>query len=125
VSQLRIWLVGFGVVGRWLASALDAQGGQFAARYGRAVTVVGIANARDGFSYDANGLDLGSILAAAAGGRPITEQRGARVWPSAIEGLRATDADLTWRRAAPRRPPVGLLPCSAVPQPSDDSHSVC
>lgn len=94
MSQLRIWLVGFGVVGRWVASALDAQGGQFTARYGRAVTVVGIGNARDGFSYDPNGLDLGVMLAAAARGRPITEQRGARVWPSAIEGLRATDADL-------------------------------
>ena len=94
VSQLRVWLVGFGVVGRWVASALDAQGGQFAARYGRAATVVGIGNARDGFSYDPNGHDLGAILAAAARGRPITEQGGARVWPSAIEGLRATDADL-------------------------------
>ena len=34
------------------------------------------------------------MLAAAAGGRPITGQPGARVWPSAIEGLRATEADL-------------------------------
>lgn len=90
MSQLRIWLVGFGVVGRWVASAIDAQKEQFAARYGRAVTVVGIGNARDGFSYDPNGLDLGAMLAAQARGRPITEQRGARLWPSAIEGLRAT-----------------------------------
>jgi homoserine dehydrogenase len=77
-----------------VASALDAQGEQLAARYGRTVTVVGVANARDGFVYDANGLDLSFILAAAAAGRPITEQPGACVWPTAIEGLRATEADL-------------------------------
>jgi homoserine dehydrogenase len=94
VSPLRVWLVGFGMVGRWLASALDAQAGQLATRLGCAVTVAGIGNARDGFIYDPDGLDLGSVLAAVAGGRPITEQRGARAWPSAIEGLRATQADL-------------------------------
>jgi homoserine dehydrogenase len=56
--------------------------------------VVGIANARDGFVYDERGLDLGSVLAAAGSGRPVTQQRGARCWPGAIEGLRATEADL-------------------------------
>jgi homoserine dehydrogenase len=34
------------------------------------------------------------MLAAVSGGRPITEQPGARVWPNAIEALRATEADL-------------------------------
>lgn len=94
VSPLRIWLVGFGTVGRWLAGALDAQAGLLASRYGGAVTVVGIANARDGFVYHPDGLDLASVRAAAAGGRPITGERGARAWPSAIDGLRATEADL-------------------------------
>ncbi|MFZ0757507.1 MAG: homoserine dehydrogenase, partial [Trebonia sp.] len=94
VNSLRIWLVGFGAVGRWLAGVLDAQGGRIASRYGCAITVVGIANARDGFVYDERGLDLGSVLAAAESGRPITDQRGARAWPGAIEGLRATEADL-------------------------------
>lgn len=93
MSPLRVWLVGFGMVGRWLAGVLDARAGQLAARYGRAVTVVGIANARDGFAYDPGGLDLRAVLAA-AGGRPVTDQRGVRVWPNAIEGLRATEADL-------------------------------
>src|SRR5205823_2425123 len=94
VSPLRIWLVGFGMVGRWLARALDAQAGQLAARYGREPTIVAIGNARDGFIYHPDGLDLTSILATAAAGRPITEQPGVRVWPSAIDGLRATEADL-------------------------------
>jgi homoserine dehydrogenase len=94
VSPLRIWLVGLGMVGRWLAGALDAQAGWLASRYGLAVSVVGIANARDGFVYDANGLDLGSVLGAVTAGRPVTGLRGARVWPSALDGLRATEADL-------------------------------
>jgi homoserine dehydrogenase len=94
VSPLRIWLVGFGTVGRWLARALDAQAGQLTARYGRELTIVGIGNARDGFSYHPGGLGIASILAAAAAGRPITEQPGAQVWASALEGLRATEADL-------------------------------
>jgi homoserine dehydrogenase len=94
VSPLRIWLVGFGVVGQWLARALDAQAGQLAARYGHELTVAGIGNARDGFIYHPDGLDLASILTAAAAGQPITQQPGARAWPSTIEGLRATEADL-------------------------------
>src|SRR5438128_337769 len=60
-----------------------AGGGGLASRYGCSVSVVGLANARDGFVYSANGLDLGSARAAASSGRQITEQRGARVWPSA------------------------------------------
>jgi homoserine dehydrogenase len=85
VTPLRIWLVGFGTVGQWLARALDHHRERLAARYGVAPTVVGLANARDGFVYDADGLDLRVAPA---------EQHGARRWPSAIEGLRATEADL-------------------------------
>jgi homoserine dehydrogenase len=94
VSPLRVWLVGFGTVGRWLAGALDEQAGRLASRYGCSVRIVGLANARDGFVYDADGLDLGSVRAAACSGRPVTERRAARVWPRAIDGLRATEADL-------------------------------
>src|ERR1700751_5048093 len=32
VNSLRIWLVGFGAVGRWLAGVLDGQGGRIACR---------------------------------------------------------------------------------------------
>jgi homoserine dehydrogenase len=94
VRPLRIWLIGFGAVGRWVARAIDAQSDQLAARYGRELIIAGIGNARDGFVYRPDGLDVASALAAAAARRPITEQCGARVWASAIEGLRATEADL-------------------------------
>ena len=65
MSPLRIWLVGFGTVGRWLAGALDAQAARIARRYGVGVRVVGIASAHHGFIYDGGGLDLGSIRKAA------------------------------------------------------------
>ncbi len=108
MSPLRIWLVGFGAVGRWLAGAIDAQAERLADRYGRELTVVGIGNARDGFAYRPDGLDLAAALAASAGGQPVTGQRGARVWPSAIDGLRATEADLLVEVTA--SPPAGGEP---------------
>ena len=91
---MRIWLVGFGTVGQWLARTLDSQAERLAARYGVEVTVVGIANARDGFVHAADGLDLGSALALAGEGRTIAELPGARHWSTALDGLRATEADL-------------------------------
>jgi homoserine dehydrogenase len=91
---MRIWLVGFGTVGQWLARRLDSQADRLAARYGVEVTVIGIANARDGFVHAADGLDLRATLAQIAEGGPLTELPGTRRWPNALEGLRATDADL-------------------------------
>jgi homoserine dehydrogenase len=91
---MRIWLVGFGTVGGWLVRALDSQAARLADRYGVAVSVVGLANAQDGFIHDENGLDLRSVLALRAEGGSIAELPGARRWPNAIDGLRATEADL-------------------------------
>jgi homoserine dehydrogenase len=100
VRPLRIWLVGFGTVGRWLARALDSEAERLADRYGIGVTVVGVGRARDGFVYDADGLDLRSVVELAETGRPISEQPGVKSWPSAIEGIRATEADLLVEVAA-------------------------
>jgi homoserine dehydrogenase len=94
VGPLRVWLVGFGTVGRWLAGALDAEAGRLASRYDARVAVVGLARARDGFVYDGDGLDLEALLRLADAGRPITDLSGVRHWPTALEGIRATEADL-------------------------------
>jgi homoserine dehydrogenase len=94
VKPLRIWLVGFGTVGQWLVRALDSKAERLASRYGIGITLVGLANARDGFIYDGAGLEPRSLLALASCGRSIAEQPGVRSWQSAIEGLRATEADL-------------------------------
>jgi homoserine dehydrogenase len=113
MEPLRVWLVGFGMVGRWLASTLDAQADRLASRFGCMVRVVGIANARDGFVHNPNGLDLRQVLAAAAAGRPITGpaitgQPGASAWPAALDGIRGTDADLLVEVTA--SPPSGAEP---------------
>jgi homoserine dehydrogenase len=91
---MRVWLVGFGTVGQWLATALTRQAERLAARYGVDVTVVGAANSRDGFVHADDGLDLGSLLELAGAGRSIAEHPGVTHWPTALEGLRATEADL-------------------------------
>lgn len=94
MSPLRIWLVGFGTVGRWLAGVLDLQAERLAARYGLDAVVVGIANTRDGFVCDQDGVSLARAREAASAGRSIAELAGVRCWPSAIDGIRATEADL-------------------------------
>jgi homoserine dehydrogenase len=94
VRPLRIWLVGFGTVGQWLVRVLDSQAERLAAQYGVGITVVGLANARDGFVHDESGIDLPAVLELASRGRSIAELPGVQRWPSALEGLRATEADL-------------------------------
>jgi homoserine dehydrogenase len=83
---MRVWIVGFGTVGRWLASALHANERRLADRHGLDVTVVGAANERDGFVHDEGGLDLRELLEG--------DRLAPRPGPAALEGLRATEADL-------------------------------
>ena len=102
VKPLRIWLIGVGTVGTWLLGVLDSQAQRLASRYGVRLTIVGLATARGGFAYHGRGLDLASVLAATSAGRSIADLRGVDRWPSAIEGLRATDADLLVEVSASR-----------------------
>jgi homoserine dehydrogenase len=94
LRPLRIWLVGFGTVGQWLVGVLNSQAERLTAEYGVGLAVVGLANARDGFIYDPDGLDLASVLGLVSAGSSIAEYPGVRSWPSAIDGLRATEADV-------------------------------
>jgi len=91
---LRVWIVGFGTVGQWVVRALNREAPRLAGKYGIGLTVVGLASARDGFIYDGRGLDLESALSLVSDARSIAELPGVRRWPSSIEGLRATEADL-------------------------------
>jgi homoserine dehydrogenase len=93
-TPLRIWVVGLGTVGQWLLRALHADAERLAQRYGVGFTVVGVANARDGFIYDSDGLDVAAVLESIAGGRSIADEPGVSHWPAAIDGLRASEADV-------------------------------
>jgi homoserine dehydrogenase len=90
----RVWVIGCGTVGRWLLRALHSQADRLAVRFGVRLQVVGVANARHGFVYRADGLDIGSILELEASGRSISEERGTGQWSSALDGMRATEADI-------------------------------
>jgi homoserine dehydrogenase len=94
MKEVRIWLVGLGTVGQWLLRAMHVQTPRLAGRYGFVPKVVGVANARDGFVYDSSGLDPQTVLEFASAQRSLTELDGVRHWPSSLEGLDATEADV-------------------------------
>jgi homoserine dehydrogenase len=89
-----MWVIGLGTVGRWLLQALQADEEALARRYDFRPKVVAAANARDGLIHAAGGLDLGTVEGLLAEGRPISEHPGTARWSTALDGIRATDADL-------------------------------
>ena len=94
MKEVRIWIVGLGTVGQWLLRAMHEQAPSLADRYGFVPKVVGVANARDGFVYDASGLDPRTVLELASAGRSLAELDGIRHWPSSAQGLAATEAEV-------------------------------
>ena len=79
--------MGFGTVGRWLARALTQ-------RYADRFQVVALANRGDGFFYREEGVDLSVALEVAAEGRSLDALPDVARWPTALEGMRATEADV-------------------------------
>jgi len=86
MKEVRIWVVGLGTVGQWLLRAMYVQAPRLADQYGFVPKVVGVANARDGFVYDASGLDPLTVLELASARLSLTELDGIRHWPSSAEG---------------------------------------
>jgi homoserine dehydrogenase len=89
MKQLRLFLVGFGVVGQGLAELLVTKKELLRQKHGLDVTLVGVANSRHGFIYRDAGLDIPLLLDLKARRRPLTEYAGAEHWASPLEGLRA------------------------------------
>jgi homoserine dehydrogenase len=94
VNEVRVWVIGLGTVGQWLLNALQLRAAILADRYGFIPKVVGVANARDGFVYSGSGLDPLTVLRLVSDRRSIAEHPGIRRWPSSVDGLRATEADV-------------------------------
>ena len=94
MRRIRLAIVGFGTVGRWLGEAVHRRRRWLEESCGVEVAVVAVATRRDGFVHCEGGLDVPTLLALSAGGRPLAEHPGARRWATALEGLAATEADV-------------------------------
>ena len=94
MKQMRLVIVGFGVVGQGLAELVHTKKDFLQKQFGLSVTLVGVANARHGFIYKADGLDIPMLLEMAAARQSITQHPQVQHWATALEGLQATQADI-------------------------------
>src|SRR5436305_10917296 len=94
MKNLRLSIIGFGTVGQGLAELLATKRALLKQDYGLTVTLVSVANARHGFIYRDEGLDIPTLLELAAKRRPLSEHAGVRHWANALEGLQATGGDV-------------------------------
>jgi homoserine dehydrogenase len=94
IKQVRLSIVGFGVVGQGLAELLASKRTLLEQQYGIQPVLVSVANTRHGFIYREDGLDIPTLLKLAAADRPLTEHPGITHWDDALEGLLATSGDV-------------------------------
>lgn len=94
MKHLRLSIIGFGVVGQGLAELLATKRRSLKQDFGLEVSLVGVANARHGFIYREDGLDIPTLLELAATRQPLTAHPGVQRSPNALEGLRATTSDV-------------------------------
>lgn len=94
MKQVRLCIIGFGVVGQGLAELLVAKKDLLQHEFNLEVTLVSVANARHGFIYREHGLDIPTLLKLAAERQPLTNHPDIQHWDNALEGLRATDGNV-------------------------------
>ena len=94
MRQIRLSIVGFGTVGRWLAEAIHRRRAWLEGECGVAITVVSVATRRDGFVHRDAGLEIPALLELVAAGRPLASYPGAHRWKTALEGLAETESDV-------------------------------
>lgn len=94
MKQIRLSIIGFGVVGQGLAELLLTRRSLLRQRFDLDVILVSVANARHGFIYNEQGLDIAALLALASQRKPLTELPDVRHWADVLEGLRATGGDV-------------------------------
>jgi len=85
MQRIRLSIIGFGTVGRWLAEAIDRRRSWLEAECGVAVSVVSVATRRDGFIHRDAGLESlpcsnwrpldapWPTIAACVGGKPLSK----------------------------------------------------
>ena len=110
MRQIRLSIIGFGTVGRWLAAAIDRRRSWLEAECGVAVSVVSVATRRDGFIHREAGFEIPSLLELASAGRPLADYPGTRRWKTPLEGLTLTESDVVAEASNtnPREPEPAL-----------------
>ncbi len=71
-----------------------AEQAQLRYEFGVDVVLVSVANARHGFIYRTDGLDIPTLLELAAARLPLTNHPGVQHWTNVLQGLQITDADM-------------------------------
>ncbi len=94
MKHLRLTIVGFGVVGQGFAELLSTKKDLLQQQFDLTVTLVGVANSRQGFIYKEDGLDISLLLELATTRQPITRHPNVQHWEYTLEGLQATQADI-------------------------------
>lgn len=94
MKQIRLSIIGFGTVGRWLAEAIYRHRPWLEGECGVAVSVVSVATRHDGFIHRDAGLEIPSLLELMAAGRPLTDYPGAHHSETALEGFTKTEMDV-------------------------------
>ncbi len=94
MRSIRLAIVGFGVVGQGLAELLHTKKEFLQQQFDLSVTLVGVANARSGFIYKEDGLDIPMMLEMVAARQPLIQYPNSQHWEYALEGLQAIHADM-------------------------------
>jgi homoserine dehydrogenase len=93
-ARVRVAIVGLGTVGGWLLRAIEHRRDRLRDRHGFELSVVALATRRAGFVHRPDGIDIGEALSARDAGKALATVADTRTWPTALEGVQSTDADL-------------------------------
>jgi homoserine dehydrogenase len=93
VKRIRLAIVGFGTVGRWLADAVHRRRPWLLEECGGEVSLVAVANRRDGFVTSPDGFDVPALLDRARTGS-LLGAPGARSASDVLAGLAETELDV-------------------------------
>ncbi|GCE12597.1 homoserine dehydrogenase [Tengunoibacter tsumagoiensis] len=94
MKQIRLSLLGFGVVGQGFVELLRSKRELLQQKYDLDVLLVSVANGRHGFIYREEGLDPELLLRLAAQRKALTEYPDIRHWARPLDGLEATGGDV-------------------------------
>jgi homoserine dehydrogenase len=94
MKSLRLSVAGFGVVGQGFIKLLYSKQDYLRQEYGIDARLVGVGNARHGFIYREDGLDIPTVLELGANKRALTDYERTRHWDTILEGLQETGANV-------------------------------